>query len=309
VDRQPDLVPKWLPVRAKWVRRAAMIRRPDEILHLAHAAASREWWADALELQPGWVEIADELRRRGTTEEVPIRMRLTGNLVSNVVHAETGVSYTMERIGGLWTSAQAWVDENVSPCDLSSQVVLEGWGDPPQVRGPVTAGAVPPERDDLSYECVNLFGWCRAMRDRMDRRWRGTSLGLLPALNPHQPISGVVRELHDTLKRDALTPDFARLANLMLHATVIPYPWGAYNVLPDGRLSFRLPDEVPASEAAADGGPLPTYAPGRDFMSYSRALVTLVAAFTEGLLAAFEDPTLNRLAASGFGFIREERDD
>jgi hypothetical protein len=265
----PDPTPERL-ARAAWARRALWVGTGDEL------------WVDRLEATPGWAILADQYRRAGATDDGTIRYHLTQNLLVNVVHAATGVSYTMEKIEALWSSAQEWVGAYI----------------PDRPPATIPSGAAPPERDDLSFECVNLLGAARALRDRMERKWQGARLGLLPALNPDHALAAIVSRLYDTLKRDAITTDFGLLANRVLHITAIPYPWGSYELLSDGRLSFRIPDEVMGS-SSPDDAPLPTYTPGRDFMEYSRNLLSAVTAFVEGLLAAFEDPALNRLARRG----------
>ncbi len=214
-----------------------------------------------------WSRLAEE---RGVDTDVGYRM--TRGLLQEVIYAAGGVEREYWQLRAALADVQRFADEAVAqhPHRLPGE-----W--------PVFGHHVStPAMRDASYSFVNLLSWARSTVDRTDRIDRGEPAGLLPALAPgelYNSVDAALREL-SAAQRDA-----RRLANYALHAGAVPGGGSpSAEILPDGQLLARLPDQVTARILTWEEF---TFTQGRDMLTYATELMISVETFIDKVLDAF----------------------
>lgn len=243
-----------------------------------------DFWAENWRNLSGSLQYADWqefARSRGLG--VADQYHMTRGLLTEVLYAAGGLEREVAKLGAALAEVQRAADV-VPNCPTAGS---------PQAQ-PGKSHITTPAMREASYAFVNVLSWSRAVRERVDRRYKpGISerAGLLPALAPG-PLRNAVEKALITLD-DALA-EARLLTNYAIHAGAVPGGGSpSAEILSDGRILARIPDPVTGRVLAWDEF---EFTQDRDMLTYSRDLMTAIESFVETVLTAFE---INRPQRAG----------
>ena len=247
-----------MPRYHEWMRRT-MARGP----RIGHGP---ELWAD-LSAHPAVPRLQSVAQAHGRSlDSSDATYYLTRSLLLDVIHAASGIEYSVEKLLDALDVVQQWSDAN--PWEGSAPAEYE----------------VAPERWDVSFEVSNLVVWARILRDRLqtDVRGKDMKIGLLPALaegDLKDQVQGFYDELANWVEAETY------LAGYTLH---IGRLHGGTPVLqrgPDGRVRFLLPDRLGSRVWSWEEF---TYRQNRDAQAVAAALLQRIERFMDRLLSSLE---------------------
>jgi hypothetical protein len=215
-----------------------------------------------------------------------VRHFITRPLLLDVIHAAGALEYTVEKIE---TMLDAIEQKQAEEAD-ERRLAFAELGDDPEAAE-ARYGIASPRLVEVQYEFINLLMWLRNLGERLERPGKKgdrESLGLVPALSPEHPIKARVDELCLQMRAGALGDRF--LANYAAHASAVPQPWDAAEVV-DGRLVVRIPDRPSRWVAGPEEF---TFDTGRDLRTCAREAHAAVVAFMDDLIRVFEEATGRR---------------
>jgi hypothetical protein len=134
-----------------------------------------------------------------------------------------------------------------------------------------------------SYSLVNALSWARAVRDRVEHRFRNRAYGLLPSLKDSE-LKAHIRKDFENLKSQLEKSTFA--ANYVLHAGALHGPsTPSFQIRPDGRVYFAFPDAIHKPITTWDEH---TYDDKLDALVELQKQFDAVAKFIDQMLDAFD---------------------
>jgi excisionase family DNA binding protein len=202
-------------------------------------------------------------------------------LLPNVAEAAAAVEYTTEKIHRAIAMVEAYYVPYLP-------ALLDG---PEPTHG---RGASHPSVSDAYSEFANLLSWIRALNDRLEHKWKGAALGMLPALAPNR-LQSRARILTNRFRRE-LAREAGLLANYSLHYSTIPYAFNSSARVVDGRLELPIPNRV--THAVNTFQDL-KYSDGRTLSKYADEAASIVVTFMDALIDAFIDELPARVRRSG----------
>jgi hypothetical protein len=226
-----------------------------------------ELWRPESEL-PGYATLIAEARRWGY--RTPSGWELTHNLLPDVMDAALLVDYATEKLL-----------DAVERAEREWAAFLNPIGPPPELGWGVSDIAIA----DAYWEFGTILAAIRSLGDRVDRRWSGERLGLLPALEPSSRLHDRVRALYDAFDNRLLS-DARYLAAYALHESKIPYPFNTHASVERGRLELHIPNRAARAVRTPYGL---RYSQRRTVRSFLAKNLPVIHGFVDDLLAAFED--------------------
>jgi hypothetical protein len=200
-------------------------------LYLARARGfGAEFWR-SLDQHPGPSVVA----REGDDDLSNATFFLTHMLVADMIDAAGAVESAVSDLELLLNEGQAIADGVFTDLDPENWPEFGVDFDDPSIR-------------KARWRFADLIAGTRSLLDRLDRRGGtgGPRLGLVAQLAESHPIKAEVEAAFERLK--GRLPDQRYLANYLLHASAVPYPFAPASVRRDATIVLKLPDllEEPA---------------------------------------------------------------
>lgn len=216
----------------------------------------------------GWMQLRDRLAALDRDHsDRELALRLSENLLSDVVDAAGGVEIEIARLRSLRSAAETWARDNR---------VVAAPTVPQRISNEYT--------EQAAYSFANLLTWTRSVVERLDRPARGLrNQGLVPALRPNR-LRIEVQLLADDLRSGPIG-QLRHMTNFSLHAALVRSPYSGMSLDPSGNVRLPIPDTPKAPVAH---WLLFEWSEKQDGLLVAEQVWDIIQHFVDGLLAAFE---------------------